>query len=279
MKCDVSSLSIDPKMVDDVQLVLREGSGNSTPMTAELVRVTSPWTENNVSINHVRNCDNEYTGNTEIVFEQSGTGIENEAEITYMVTDHLLNAKGKGGGQPNYGFLLRSTASGKFSKHICSSEHGTTSYRPKIVLLYEDPFPLELNVLGHGQILDANQNQWYSFTPKDTAYYSISTLDGTDTYGRLYDSSLNLLTSDDDSGEELNFNIIKKLEAGKIYYIRVSGLRDLDEGFYFINVGFAFDTIFDENTEDINQMISEIDIILDNYLQEISRQDTVTASK
>ena len=136
--------------------------------------------------------------------------------------------------------------------------------------MYEDPFPLELNVLGHGQILDANQNQWYSFTPKDTAYYSISTLDGTDTYGRLYDSSLNLLTSDDDSGEELNFNIIKKLEAGKIYYIRVSGLRDLDEGFYFINVGFAFDTIFDENTEDINQMISEIDIILDNYLQEIS---------
>ena len=270
MKCDVSSLSIDPKMVDDVQLVLREGSGNSTPMTAELVRVTSPWTENNVSINHVRNCDNEYTGNTEIAFEQSGTGIENEAEITYMVTDHLLNAKGKGGGQPNYGFLLRSTASGKFSKHICSSEHGTTSYRPKIVLLYEDPFPLELNVLGHGQILDANQNQWYSFTPKDTAYYSISTLDGTDTYGRLYDSSLNLLTSDDDSGEELNFNIIKKLEAGKTYYIRVSGLRDLDEGFYFINVGFAFDTIFDENTEDINQMISEIDIILNNYLQEIS---------
>ena len=243
MKCDVSSLSIDPKMVDDVQLVLREGSGNSTPMTAELVRVTSPWTENNVSINHVRNCDNEYTGNTEIVFEQSGTGIENEAEITYMVTDHLLNAKGKGGGKPNYGFLLRSTASGKFSKHICSSEHGTTSYRPKIVLLYEDPFPLELNVPGHGQILDANQNQWYSFTPTASDNYSIFTTGNTDTYGRLYDSSLNLLTSDDDSGEQLNFSISRQLEAGKTYYIRVSGLRDLDEGFYFIRV---VNTSFDD---------------------------------
>lgn len=239
MKYDVSSLTnIDPKLVDDAQLVLREGSGNNSELEVDLYRVTKPWTESTVDISYVYECDNQYSGNNDIVFADSGTGIEYEIDVAHMLTDNLLYSQGKDGGVPNYGFhLFTNDLYTSVSKHICSSEHSNIYYRPKVVISYDDPFPLTLGYeTAHGDINAADPSDWYSFTPIDTCLYSIFTTSDVDTYGQLFDSSFNLLIADDDSGEENNFNITYNLTAGQTYYIRVRGLNYGDTGFYFIKV-------------------------------------------
>ena len=240
MKYDVSSLTnIDPKLVDDAQLVLREGSGNNSELEVDLYRVTKPWTESTVDISYVYECDNQYSGNNDIVFADSGTGIEYEIDVAHMLTDNLLYSQGKDGGVPNYGFhLFTNDLYTSVSKHICSSEHSNIYYRPKVVISYDDPFPLTLGYeTAHGDINATDPSDWYSFTPIDTCLYSIFTTSDVDTYGQLFDSSFNLLIADDDSGEENNFNITYNLTAGQTYYIRVRGLNYGDTGFYFIKVG------------------------------------------
>ena len=240
MKYDVSSLTnIDPKLVDDAQLVLREGSGNNSELEVDLYRVTKPWTESTVDISYVYECDNQYSGNNDIVFADSGTGIEYEIDVAHMLTDNLLYSQGKDGGVPNYGFhLFTNNLYTSVSKHICSSEHSNIYYRPKVVISYDDPFPLTLGYeTAHGYINAADPSDWYSFTPSETGLYDFFTTSDVDTYGQLFDSSFNLLIADDDSGEENNFNITYNLTAGQTYYIRVRGLNYGDTGFYFIKVG------------------------------------------
>ena len=273
MKYDVSSLTnIDPKLVDDAQLVLREGSGNNSELEVDLYRVTKPWTESTVDISYVYECDNQYSGNNDIVFADSGTGIEYEIDVAHMLTDNLLYSQGKDGGVPNYGFhLFTNDLYTSVSKHICSSEHSNIYYRPKVVISYDDPFPLTLGYeTAHGYINAADPSDWYSFTPIDTCLYSIFTTSDVDTYGQLFDSSFNLLIADDDSGEENNFNITYNLTAGQTYYIRARGLNYGDTGFYFIYAEYAFEEIFAENNEEIENILSEIDILLNDYLQQIS---------
>ena len=236
MKYDVSSLTnIDPKLVYDAALVLREGSGNSSPLTVDLIRVTQNWNESTVNSSYLNQYDYSYSGNNDLVFEDSGTGIEYDVDVTHMLTDNLLYAQGKSGGEPNYGFMLSSSDSYP-SKHICSSEHSTTSYRPKIILSYDDPYQLELNDEAYDYINAADPSDWYSFTPIETGLYDIFTTSDVDTYGQLYSSDLSLLQSNDDSGDDFNFRISAELQAGSTYYIRVRGLSSVAIGFYSIEV-------------------------------------------
>ena len=260
MKYDVSSLTnIDPKLVDDAQLVLREGSGNNLELEVDLYRVTKPWTESTVDISYVYECDNQYSGNNDIVFADSGTGIEYEIDVAHMLTDNLLYSQGKDGGVPNYGFhLFTNDLYTSVSKHICSSEHSTTSYRPKIILSYDDPYQLELNDETYDYINAADPSDWYSFTPIETGLYDIFTTSDVDTYGQLYSSDLSLLQSNDDSGDDFNFRISAELQAGSTYYIRVRGLSSVAIGFYSIEVENRNETFF-ENLNVLHNLANSYD--------------------
>lgn len=65
----------------------------------------------------------------------------------------------------------------------------------------------------------SNSIELAQFTPEESGtYYFYSDAVG-DTYGYLYDSNMNQLVSDDDSGNERNFLIEYSFEAGKTYYL------------------------------------------------------------
>jgi len=61
----------------------------------------------------------------------------------------------------------------------------------------------------------------YKITPVVTGTYSFTSSDNgdSDPIGYLYDSSLRIIASDDDSGGNLNFDIVASLAAGETYYI------------------------------------------------------------
>lgn len=68
-------------------------------------------------------------------------------------------------------------------------------------------------------VIDANHSlAAYSFTPTISGTYFFYSTGDYDTYGYLYGSNREQLTSDDDSGTDYNFRISYKLTAGQTYY-------------------------------------------------------------
>ena len=61
------------------------------------------------------------------------------------------------------------------------------------------------------------QMAYFTFTPEQTGVYMFSADSTEDTRGYLYDENMNELTSDDDSGEDLNFLVSYELVAGATY--------------------------------------------------------------
>lgn len=136
MKYDLSNLaSINPADISKMELKVYEGSGNSLGVTVHAKRVTSNWNEATVGSSQLNYIDNYYTGNSCLYISSSGTKSFN---ITQMGKEHLINQKGLSGGIDNYGLALRTYAYAP-RKDICSSEHGTLSYRPRLVIQYETP--------------------------------------------------------------------------------------------------------------------------------------------
>lgn len=71
-------------------------------------------------------------------------------------------------------------------------------------------------------ITTAGSAKYYSWTPSRSGTYVFeSTLSSGDTYGYLYDSNWNVLTSNDDGGSGYNFRITYDLTAGTTYYYGV----------------------------------------------------------
>lgn len=60
---------------------------------------------------------------------------------------------------------------------------------------------------------------YYRFVPETTGVYCFYSESNADTIGYLLDESKEMITSNDDSGEESNFRIVSDLEADKTYYI------------------------------------------------------------
>lgn len=74
------------------------------------------------------------------------------------------------------------------------------------------------DVLAEDEIA-AGETIAYSFTPDATATYTITTVGESDTVGNVYDADWNLLYSDNDSGEGLNYQIEANLTEGATYYV------------------------------------------------------------
>lgn len=90
-------------------------------------------------------------------------------------------------------------------------------------------------IITFADILEPSHNLYYSFTPAETATYTIYSMGSLDTRGYLYSNIANEpLASDDDSGENSNFSIEYDLEAGQTYYIKANLRSTLDTGNFTI---------------------------------------------
>lgn len=70
-------------------------------------------------------------------------------------------------------------------------------------------------------VLTPEVENYYQFqVPADGFRLAAHTLGSTDTHGTLYDRDGTPIASDDDSGESLNFQIVRALDAGT-YYLEV----------------------------------------------------------
>ena len=89
--------------------------------------------------------------------------------------------------------------------------------------------PLTLNNWKSGYISCVGSFVWYKFTTNDASYhpngnnsnYTITSSGYLDTYVTLYDSNGNVLASDDDSGDDLNFRLSRNLEYDRTYYLKL----------------------------------------------------------
>ena len=86
----------------------------------------------------------------------------------------------------------------------------------------ESASELVVNRWQSGEICCPCAVKWYKFTPQSSAYYTIYTVGSLDTVGALYDANDNLIKSNDDSGQGLNFKLVSYLTAGQTYYIKVN---------------------------------------------------------
>ena len=82
--------------------------------------------------------------------------------------------------------------------------------------------PLSVNTTTAVNIMEAGQLAYYSFVPDQSGNYTLTaSSSGSDTYCTLYDANWNLIATDDDSGDGLDFQLEHWLEAGSTYYFEV----------------------------------------------------------
>ncbi|MEI8198923.1 MAG: InlB B-repeat-containing protein [Eubacteriales bacterium] len=86
-----------------------------------------------------------------------------------------------------------------------------------------------------GDIEIAGDQDYFKFTPASSAVYCIYSGGSLDTVGTLYNAAGELIVSNDDSMETLNFYIEAALVAGQTYYVRVSDIGD-STGYYSVTV-------------------------------------------
>lgn len=80
---------------------------------------------------------------------------------------------------------------------------------------------------------------YYQFTPLYNGSYVLETTGTTDTYIYLYDSNMNIINYNDDGGESYNGRIIRTLNAGQTYFIKVQGWNNSRVG------DFKFSIMYD----------------------------------
>src|SRR5437016_3849589 len=88
---------------------------------------------------------------------------------------------------------------------------------------------------------------YFKFSVTTAGWYCITTRGTTDTYGELQDSALTALGTDNNSGEDNNFLLVKQLSPGT-YYIRVTGYYSTTTGSYQLHVeGPGAGTVSDDH--------------------------------
>lgn len=92
----------------------------------------------------------------------------------------------------------------------------------------ENARPISLDKLVNGNIVYAGAEQWFSFTAPETGTYTIYSEGGSDTVGILYDCCGCMIIGNTDyhPAGDINFRIIRELQANTKYYIRVTIEKD-----------------------------------------------------
>jgi len=73
---------------------------------------------------------------------------------------------------------------------------------------------------------------WFRFTAPGDATYTFETTGSTDTVMELYDDQVQIITSDDDSGDGSNARITHQLSMGSTYFVKVRGYSTSTTGQY-----------------------------------------------
>ena len=86
--------------------------------------------------------------------------------------------------------------------------------------------PVAIGATVQGVLTEGDEDYFEIPVPTDGFRLSVFTEGDTDTYGTLFDRNGVSLSSDDDSGEFLNFHIVQVLDAGT-YYLSISGVSSI----------------------------------------------------
>ena len=169
---------------------------------------TSTWTETGATWNnagHVLGAQ----------YATASPGV-NEA-VSYDITN-LVKAWKNGTETAQKGFILKSSNETTLDKAFYSSEIATISYRPYVVVNYQDTgsgggnaFSEATSLYSGGSvalsIVNPNEKRYFKFTPLNTGFYTLQSSNSTgDPKVWLYNSSHVELASDDDSGENQDYN-------------------------------------------------------------------------
>ena len=83
--------------------------------------------------------------------------------------------------------------------------------------------PVAIGATVQGVLTEGDEDYFEIPVPTDGFRLGVFTEGDTDTHGTLFDRNGAVLSSDDDSGEFLNFHIVQALDAGT-YYLSISGV-------------------------------------------------------
>lgn len=97
--------------------------------------------------------------------------------------------------------------------------------------------PYVVNINNNGQI------KYYKFTPKQNGTLHFYSSGSYDTYGYLYNTEMNLLTSKDSGAEDNNFNIDYDVFAGQTYLLACRMYSFEIVGEFIISVNFVPDEV------------------------------------
>jgi len=97
------------------------------------------------------------------------------------------------------------------------------------------PNPTELRVgSSHSGNLSGGGENWYRIAPSGVGFLVVEVSSDMDTFLEAYDSSYNLITYDDDGGEDGNARLELYIETGKTYLLKLKGYSSNESGPYRI---------------------------------------------
>ena len=91
----------------------------------------------------------------------------------------------------------------------------------KVAEFAYNPQSISLNAGKMVEIIKPGGAEYFMFKPTVNAMYTMETIGTSDTYMYLYSSNGSQISSNDDGGEGRNAKITYRLEANKLYYIKI----------------------------------------------------------
>ncbi|ADL50676.1 papain-like cysteine protease family protein [Clostridium cellulovorans] len=82
----------------------------------------------------------------------------------------------------------------------------------------------------------AGDEDYYALTLPGGGTFSVETTGSTDTFGAIYDSNHNLISADDNNGEDNNMKIISPLAGRQTYYVKVNHASPNGTGSYNLKI-------------------------------------------
>lgn len=131
-----------------------------------LQKIIAPWGETTVTWNNQPAT----TTTNQVLLPTSSSNTQNylNINVTNLISDMALNPA------TNYGFMIKLVDETIMKKMIfASSDHVTATMRPKLVITYTTPLPIELSSFEVKNNFDENQLTWTTATEINNAGFEI----------------------------------------------------------------------------------------------------------
>lgn len=214
--------NISADRIENITFNVLEGTGTSAQNINLYPLNNTSWTENTVTWNNV--------GSYSTSVNYSNTLINNQW-AAFDITN-LVKSWKNGRYDANAGFIMVNTNE-NLDKCFCSSEHSTASFRPYVVFTYysagigggenyNTATAMTLNTIENVSIAYPNEKRYFKFTPTSTGFYTFESIsDDCDPNAWLYNSDMEDLSFNDDTGSNRNFKLSYHLQSNKTYCLKV----------------------------------------------------------